>query len=298
MAMEVTDCKMQASQSITHRSASNLALAFITLGRERKEAMSVLYAFCREVDDVADEDSRPVEERRAALAEWRLDVALACNGGEPKMAVNRELRPVAEKYDLPFELFDELIRGVETDLDQCRYKTLEELDQYCYRVASVVGLLSIEIFGCRDSASRDYAVHLGKALQITNILRDVRSDAERGRIYLPIEELDRCGVEEESLLSLHYSPEFHRAAAGMAVRARVHYQKASALLPAKDRRVMVAAESMGAVYWNLLRELERSRFQVFVGPQVRLGKLRKLWLVLRTWLRIVMGSRKPNYGND
>ena len=289
---------MQTSQSITHRSASNLALAFIALDREKKEAMSVLYAFCREVDDVADEDSRPVEERRVALAEWREDVRCACNGGDPQMVVNRELRPVAEKYRLPFELFDELIRGVETDLDQDRYETLEELDKYCYRVASVVGLLSIEIFGYRDSSSRDYAVHLGKALQITNILRDVRNDAERGRIYLPLEELERYGVDEESLLALHYSSEFHQAAACMAVRARVHYQKASALLPAQDRRAMVAAESMGAVYWSLLRELERSRFQVFVGPQVRLGKLRKLWLVLRTWLRIRLGSSKPNYGDD
>ncbi len=289
---------MQTSQSITHRSASNLALAFIALDREKKEAMSVLYAFCREVDDVADEDSRPVEERRVALAEWREDVRCACNGGDPQMVVNRELRPVAEKYRLPFELFDELIRGVETDLDQYRYETLEELDKYCYRVASVVGLLSIEIFGYRDSSSRDYAVHLGKALQITNILRDVRNDAERGRIYLPLEELERYGVDEESLLALHYSSEFHQAAACMAVRARVHYQKASALLPVQDRRAMVAAESMGAVYWNLLRELERSRFQVFAGPQVRLGKLRKLWLVLRTWLRIRLGSSKPNYGDD
>lgn len=289
---------MQTSQAITRRSSSNLAFAFIALGREKKEAMSVLYAFCREVDDVADEDSRPVEERRAVLAEWREDVRCSCNGGDPQMPVNRELRLVTEKYGLPFELFDELIRGVETDLDQDRYETLEDLDQYCYRVASVVGLLSIEIFGYRDPASRDYAVHLGKALQITNILRDIRNDAKRGRIYLPREELERCGVDEESLLALHYSQEFHQAAASMAVRARVHYQKAFGLLPAEDRRAMVAAESMGAVYWNLLRELERNRFQVFAEPQVRLGKLHKIWLILRTWLRVRLDSGKPNYGDD
>ena len=289
---------MQTSQAITRRSDSNLAFSFIALDREKKEAMSVLYAFCREVDDIADDDSCPVEERRVALADWHEDVRLACNGGNPRMPVNRELCLVAEKYSLPFELFEELIRGVETDLDQCRYETLEELDQYCYRVASVVGLLSIEIFGYRDPVSRDYAVHLGKALQMTNILRDIRNDAERGRIYLPREELDRCGVDEESLLALHYSSEFHQAAASMAVRARNHYQKASGLLSVEDRRTMVAAESMGAVYWNLLRELERSRFQVFAGPQVRLGKLRKFWLILRTWLRIRLGSNKPNYGVD
>jgi phytoene synthase len=289
---------MQTSQAITRRSASNLAFAFIALGREKKEAMTVLYAFCREVDDVADEDSRPIDERRVALADWREDVRRACTGGDPRFPVNRELRLVAEKYQLPFELFDELICGVEMDLDQDRYETLEDLDQYCHRVASVVGLLSIEIFGYRDSACREYAVHLGKALQITNILRDVRNDAERGRIYLPREELERCGVDEDSFLALNYSPEFHHAAANMAVRARVHYQKAAQLLPAGDRRAMVAAESMGAVYWSLLRELERSRFQVFSGAPVRISRPRKLWLILRVWLRIRLGSAKPNYGAD
>ena len=118
---------MQTSQSITDRSASNLAFAFILLGREKKEAMSVLYAFCREVDDIADEDGRPIEERRIALAEWREDLHRACNGGVPQMAVNRELRPVAEKYELPFDLFDELISGVESDLDQDGFETLEDL---------------------------------------------------------------------------------------------------------------------------------------------------------------------------
>lgn len=289
---------MQTSQAITRRSASNLALAFIALGRERKEAMTVLYAFCREVDDVADEDNLPIDERRAALDDWREDIRRTCNGGDPRFPVNRELRMVVEKYKLPFELFDELLRGVEMDLDQDRYETLEDLDQYCHRVASVVGLLSIEIFGYRDPACREYAVHLGKALQITNILRDVRNDAERGRIYLPKEELERCGVDEESLLALNYSPEFHHVAANMAVRARVHYQRASQLLPAKDRRAMVAAESMGAVYWNLLRELERGRFQVFSGAPVRISRPRKLWLILYTWLRVRFGSSKPNYGTD
>ncbi|MBR90663.1 MAG: squalene synthase HpnD [Verrucomicrobiales bacterium] len=289
---------MQTSQAITRRSASNLAFAFIALGREKREAMSVLYAFCREVDDVADEDTRSIDDRRESLAEWREDVKRACEGGEPRMAVNEELKPVVQCYKLPFSLFDELLLGVETDLRQDRYETLDELDLYCYRVASVVGLLSIEIFGYRDSAVRDYAIHLGKALQITNILRDVRNDAERGRIYLPREELRRCEVDEASLLSLSYSSEFHHVAADMAVRARMHYQKAAELLPKGERCSMVAAESMGAVYWNILRVLERDRFQVFEGPMARLGKTRKLWLIIRTWLRIRLGMARPNYGLD
>lgn len=289
---------MQDSATITRQSASNLALSFIALGREKRDAMAVLYAFCREVDDVADEDTRPVEERRARLGEWRADIRRACDGGEPEFPINREMRPVAEQYQLPFELFDELIQGVEMDLDRDRYKTWEELDLYCHRVASVVGLLSIEIFGYRDKGCREYARHLGRALQLTNILRDVRGDAGRGRIYLPGDELKKHGVDESGLLKLKYSDAFHEVAAEMAIRARGHYQKAAGALPGCDRRNMVAAESMGAVYWRLLRCMEQKRFRVLDGETIRLGKPRKLWLVFRTWWRIRVGSAKPNYGAD
>src|SRR5580698_7478148 len=139
---------MQESRTITRKSASNLALAFIMLPKARRDAMSVLYAFCREVDDVADDESVPVSQRREQLSRWREDVRLACQaGGQPQMPVNLELQPVIRQYRLPFELFDELIKGVEMDLDIQRYPDYEELEVYCYRVASVVGLLSIEIFG-------------------------------------------------------------------------------------------------------------------------------------------------------
>src|SRR6266851_2596713 len=196
---------MQESRAITRKSASNLALAFVLLPKAKREGMSALYAFCREVDDVADEEGLPVEERRARLALWRADIARACATDEtPHFRVNQELKPFIRQHRLPFELFDELIRGVEMDLDINRYETYHDLEQYCYRVASVVGLLSIEIFGYQNPACRDYANHLGKALQLTNILRDVRSDAERGRIYLPLSELARFGVSEGEILRLEY----------------------------------------------------------------------------------------------
>src|SRR6185295_4433877 len=175
---------MQASQSITRKSASNLALAFVLLPREKREAMSALYAFCREVDDVGDEETTPLEERRSRMTAWRPDVKAARQQRATQFVVNQELQPIIKAYRLPFELFDELMRGVEMDLDIKRYETYDELELYCYRVASVVGLLSIEIFGYRHPLCRAYATHLGKALQLTNILRDVRTDAERGRIYL------------------------------------------------------------------------------------------------------------------
>lgn len=287
---------METSAEITRRSGSNLALAFVLLPKDRRLGMAALYAFCREVDDVADEDSRPVADRARALEAWREDVRLACDGGEPRFPVNRELRPVIARYRLPFSLFDELIRGCEMDLHLHRYPTYDELEHYCYRVASVVGLLSIEVFGYSNPRCREYAVQLGKALQFTNILRDVQRDAERGRIYLPAEELRRHGVSDDDILQGRYSEGFHRAASAVAERARGFYRAARETLPEADRRSMVAAELMGSVYWRLFEKLEARRFDVF-GPRVtRLSKLQKIALVARTWYRVQSGATTPNYG--
>jgi phytoene synthase len=287
---------MQTSAAITRASGSNLALAFVLLPRPRRQGMAALYAFCREVDDIADEDSRPPQERARQLQAWREDVRAACSGGQPQFAVNRELQPVIQEYRLPFELFDELIQGCEMDLTRARYATFEELDQYCYRVASVVGLLSIEIFGYSDPRSRDYAVHLGRALQLTNILRDVRRDAERDRIYLPREELDRHGVTEDEILAGRYSERYERLASAVAERARRYYREARLALPPQDRRAMVAAELMGSVYWRLLQKLERLRFDVFGDKPARLSRWQKVALILRTWIRVNAGAVTPNYG--
>jgi phytoene synthase len=287
---------MQDSRTITRKSASNLALAFVLLPKAKRDGMSALYAFCREVDDVADEESVPVSQRREQLAAWRADIRRACGAETPQFPVNRELQPVIRQYHLPFEHFDALLQGVEMDLDIKRYKNYEELDLYCYRVASVVGLLSIEVFGYQNAACREYAVCLGKALQLTNILRDVRTDAQRGRIYLPLSELARFKVLPEEILRLEYSPRFFELANGVAERARHFYRLARETLPAADRRSMVAAELMGSVYWRLLRKLERQRFNVF-GPGVtRLNKGQKALLILRSWLRFVSGALSPNYG--
>jgi phytoene synthase len=268
----------------------------VLLPKAKREGMSALYAFCREVDDVADEEVRPVADRRLALAAWREDVAKACRGEYPKFSVNRELKQIIQRHNLPFALFDELIRGVEMDLDIHRYETMTGLEEYCYRVASVVGLLSIEIFGYRNPACRHYADALGKALQLTNILRDVRVDAERGRIYLPLEDLRRFEVREEEILHFQYSERFCRLASHIASRACTHYEEARRLLPAEDRRSMAAAELMGSVYWRLLNKLQLQRFDVFGPEPTRLGKTQKILLILRTWLRVVSGAVVPNYG--
>ncbi len=287
---------MQHSRAITRKSASNLALAFILLPRPKRDAMSALYAFCREVDDVTDEDAIPEGQRRTQLAAWRADIRRACENQTPQFSVNRELQPVIANFHLPFELFDELIKGCEMDLDTKRYDNYEQLELYCYRVASAVGLLSIEIFGHQSPACRDYAIYLGKALQLTNILRDVRTDAERGRIYLPRTELDKFNVREKEILAFKYTDNYRALANSVAVRARNFYTLARETLPAVDRKSMVAAELMGSVYWQLLLKLEANRFNVF-GPQsLRLSKVRKLSLILGSWLRHVAGSTKSNYG--
>jgi phytoene synthase len=258
--------------------------------------MAALYAFCREVDDVADEESAPVESRRARLAEWRADIRRACHQEAPQIPVNQELQPVIARHQLSNDLFDEIIRGMEMDLDVKRYATYEQLEIYCYRVASAVGLLSIEIFGYQNPACRDYAIYLGKALQFTNILRDVRPDAESGRIYLPLEELQRCGVTEAEILHFEYSARFRAVAEAVAMRARKFYQLARETLPAEDRRAMIAAELMGSVYWRLLRKLEGTGFNVFAPTPTRLNKSLKLLLIFRTWARISAGTLAPNYG--
>jgi phytoene synthase len=287
---------MQESRTITQKSASNLALAFILLPKAKRDAMSVLYAFCREVDDVADDELVPAEKRREQLAAWRADARRACENGTPEFAVNREMQPVAREFHLPFALFDELIQGCEMDLQIKRYESYEHLELYCYRVASVVGLLSIEIFGHRSPACRDYAIYLGKALQLTNILRDVRTDAERGRIYLPQSELARFNVSEREILNFEYSDRFRNLAESVAARAKKFYQLARETLPAEDRRSMVAAELMGSVYWRLLRKLERQQFNVFGPEPTRLSKGQKILLILRSWCRFISGATSPNYG--
>jgi phytoene synthase len=287
---------MHHSRAITRKSASNLALAFVVLPRAKCDAMSALYAFCREVDDVADEESAPVEKRRRQLADWRADVQRACANEIPQFAVNRELQPVIQQFNLRFELFDDLLKGCEMDLDIQRYENFEQLELYCHRVASVVGLLSIEIFGYKNPACRDYAVHLGKALQLTNILRDVRTDAERGRIYLPLAGLKKFNVLPDEILQNEYSERFAQLAASVAGRAKNFYRLARETLPAEDRRSMATAELMGSVYWRLLQKLERQRFNVF-GPQpARLSNVQKMLLILRAWLRTAFGSTSPNYG--
>ena len=270
---------------ITRASKSNLALAFIALPRERRADISVFYAFCRIVDDIADEPGDP-REKQSALDGWKRAVAEKLDG-EPALA--DAVRALIAKYSLPVAHFREIIAGVEMDLHGAAYATWEDLRVYCHRVASVVGLVSIEIFGCRDPRSREYAEQLGLALQLTNILRDVGQDlANEGRIYLPAEDLARFQITPADLAAHRRDERFLELMDFEAARARAFFDKARKALPSGDRRALVAAEIMAAIYSRLLEKMQRDRFRVF-DRRYSLPRWKKLALILRTIIRTRRG---------
>jgi 15-cis-phytoene synthase len=262
---------MTKAAEITRQSKSNLALAFISLGRERRRDITVFYAFCRVIDDIADASDLTIDEKRRRLVDWR-----RCLRGsiaeEPPLA--GDVRSVMSKYSIAPEMPEEIIAGVEMDLEKSRYANFEELRVYCYRVASAVGLVSIEIFGYRNPACRRYAVELGLALQMTNIIRDVGKDLLNGRIYVPQEDLAAFDYLESELRDRQYNDRFVRLMEFEAARAREFFTRAAGLLPHEDRRSMVAAEIMASIYRALLRRIERDGFRVF-EKEYRLSKLEK-----------------------
>jgi phytoene synthase len=268
---------------ITRQSKSNLALAFVSLGRERRQDITIFYAFCRVIDDIADDVDLVAEEKKRRLAKWR-EWLRSRTPGEPSLAL--DLRSLIDKYSLSPGMLEEIVAGVEMDLSISRYATFDDLRVYCYRVASAVGLVSIEIFGYRNPVCKEYAIELGLALQMTNIIRDVGKDLQDGRIYLPREDLARFDYSETELQDRQYNERFVRLMEFEAMRARQFFTRATALLPREDRRSMVAAEIMGSVYRGLLRQMELDKFRVF-EKEYRLNKLEKAGRIaaqlLKSW---------------
>jgi phytoene synthase len=272
--------------TITRQSKSNLALAFISLGRERKRDITVFYAFCRVIDDIADSSELSVVEKRVRLAKWR-QMLHATAPDEPLLA--RDVRQLITKYSLPNDMLEEIIAGVEMDLSTLRYPTFDELRVYCYRVASAVGLVSIEIFRYRNQRCKQYAIELGLALQMTNIIRDVGKDMQNGRIYLPQEDLARFHYSETELMQRHYNERFVQLMEFQTRRARQFFVNAAAALPVEDRKAMTPAEIMGSVYRGLLRRIELDKFRVF-EKDYQLSKMEKAGRIaaqlLKTFLNL------------
>ena len=270
------------SASLTRKSRSNFYFAFLALPKPRREALYAVYAFCRTVDDVADLGSDPAAQR-AGLARWREDVARCFTpGATPDHPIAHQLQTAVRAFPIPRAALEAIIDGCEMDLDRVRYETAEELEPYCYRVASAVGLCCIEIFGYTDPRAREYAINLGKALQLTNIMRDVGADARVGRVYLPQRDLKDFGVTEQDLVAGRHGDAFVRLMEHQAVRARRFYAAAAAAYPAVDARSLVPAEIMGRIYHALLEEIELRRFAVF-GERVTVPARRKAAIALRAW---------------
>ena len=264
------------------KSGSSFYYSFMFLPSERRQAITALYAFCREVDDVVDE-CHDLSLAQTKLEWWRQEVGRVY-GGTPTHPVGHALKDVIKGFRLPQEQLLEIIDGMAMDLSQTRYLDFKGLQLYCYRVASVVGLLAAEIFGYQDRQTLKYAHDLGLAFQLTNIIRDVGEDARRGRIYLPIEDLQRFNVPAKDLLEARYSEQFRALMAFQAERAEKFYDQAFAQLPAVDRKAQRPGLVMAAIYRTLLREIARDGFMV-LDRRTSLTPLRKVWLAGTTWFR-------------
>ena len=280
--------------------------AFVVLPKPQREAIIAVWDFCRAVDDVVDESDaagavsgvpgprggdRGPEVLRAALNAWRAELG-RCYSGAPQTPQGIALQPWIRHFDLSRQPFADLIDGVEMDLDRSRYDTFDDLREYCWRVASTVGLICIEIFGQRSDRARDYAVTLGIALQLTNILRDVGADAERGRIYLPQADLRRFGCSDEDLRAGTLTADVRDLLAFEAQRAADYYDKAATLRAGLDARPLVAAEIMGQIYREILRRIEGAGYDVF-SQRIRVPRARRIAIAMDTWLRTRFGRHVP-----
>jgi 15-cis-phytoene synthase len=281
---------------------TNFYYSFLVLPRDKRSAIVAVWDFCRAVDDAVDEaggDGGGIE-----LARWREELARCFDSSVPETPQGRALQPLVRQLNLSRAPFDALIEGVEMDLRTRRYATFAELYEYCVRVASAVGLICVEIFGYRNPRSREYAINLGIALQLTNILRDVPEDLARGRIYIPIEDFTRCGCDEADLhqqVADAGRGVTSRAVKGLlaaqAARAREYYARADASLPPEDARRLVAAGIMGGIYRAILARIEALDYDVF-SARVRIPRPRRAWIAASIWARTwLMGGKRAHAGD-
>jgi phytoene synthase len=257
--------------------------AFLVLPPEQRKAIIAVWDFCRAVDDAVDEaDGQDQQVAREAIGFWRAELARCYEGGAPETQPGRHLQPLITRFDLPRDAFVDVIDGVAMDLDTTRYQTFDDLLQYCRRVASAVGLICIRIFGCRDPKARDYALNLGVALQLTNIVRDIRDDLARGRVYLPLDDLAAAGCTVADLEAGQMTAPVRQVIAFACSRARDYYRRALEVRPEQDRKRLRAAEIMRAVYFETLRRVERRNYDVFSGP-ARLARPVQAAIAIRQW---------------
>ena len=260
--------------------------SFLVLPAEQRRAIVAVWDFCRAVDDAVDEIPAGADRKQAgrdAICFWRAELARCFDGADPQTPEGRCLAPFIKAFDLPRQAFDDVVDGVAMDLDTTRYESFDDLYEYCRRVASAVGMICIRVFECRSERACDYALNLGLALQLTNILRDVTGDLERGRVYLPLEDLRAHGCTVDALAAGQMTEPVRRVIEYECRRAREFYRRAAEALPDEDRRRLVAAEIMRAVYTETLTRLERGGYDIFCGC-IRVPRPTQARIALKQWL--------------
>lgn len=271
------------AKEIAKGSKSSFYYAFTLLPPQKRDAMNAVYAFCRKTDDIVDEGNEPDDIKYERLRKWRIEFENALKGSSNYQLLNK-VGGIIKQFNIPVEPFFELIVGMEMDLQKKRYVKFEDLVEYCYRVASTVGLMCIEIFGYKHSSTKDYAVNLGLAMQMTNILRDVKTDADNGRIYLPQEDLHKFEYSEEDLIGNRYNPNFVSLMEFEAERAQSFFNKANDSLDAEDKYALFAARAMQHIYQKLLYKLEKEKFDVY-NKRIRINKFEKAAISLGVWAK-------------
>jgi phytoene synthase len=271
------------AKEIAKKSRSSFYYAFNLLPAEQRDAMNTVYAFCRQTDDIVDEGSVTDEIKYEKLRKWRIELEKSLNGHSDYQIINK-LSKTIQKFNIPLEPFFDLLKGMEMDLQRKRYITFDDLQTYCYHVASTVGLMCIEIFGYRHSSAKDFAINLGIALQLTNILRDIKKDAEKGRIYLPQEDLRKFNYNENDLLSNTYNENFQKMMKYQVERAREYFDKATACLNLEDKKAMFAARAMQHIYYRMLNKIIDADYDVF-NKQIKVSTAKKVGISLGVWAK-------------
>ena len=274
---------MDEAKEIAKNSKSSFYYAFNLLPEDKRDAMNTVYAFCRQTDDIIDEGNESLEIKYQKLHRWRVEFQKSLTGQSDFPLLNKLIR-IISKFDIPLDPFYDLIKGMEMDLQKNRYLTFDDLQLYCYRVASTVGLMCIEIFGYKHKTTKDFAVNLGIALQLTNILRDIKKDLEKGRIYLPKEDMAKFNYSEDELVRYVYNENFRDLMAYEVRRAKTYFDAATSCLNLDDKRAMLAARAMQHIYYKMLNKIIDAEYDVF-NKNIKVSKIQKVGIAIGVWAK-------------
>lgn len=274
---------VDSAKNISKKSKSSFYYAFNLLPEEKREAMNTVYAFCRKTDDIVDENFDSTDLKYEKLRKWRIEFEKSFFGHSDYVLLNK-LGTTISKFNIPLDPFFELIKGMEMDLQKDRYKSFDDLQLYCYRVASTVGLICIEIFGYKHTSTKQFAVDLGIALQLTNILRDISKDAKNGRIYLPQDDLNKFNYSESDLFSLNYNNNFRELMIYETSRAKMYFDSATSHLNLEDKKTMFAARAMQHIYYKILEKIIDKNYDVY-NNEIKVNKIEKVGIALGVWAK-------------